>query len=156
MAILRMSHIGIVISDLQKSIDFYCNVFGFKVVGRFDAHGLETDRLLELQDVDLNAVYLERDGTRIELMSYRNPEVISRGGTLPMNSVGITHLAFRVSDLENTILRVLQAGGSQIKNAIFENAATGSKAVFVLDPDGVRIELLESPANPDRLPGSAG
>ncbi len=34
-----------------------------------------------------------------------------------------------------------------------DNPAWHSKAVFVLDPDGLRIELLQAPGDPDALPG---
>ena len=154
MAIQRLSHIGIVVSNLENSVNFYREVFGFQVRARFETCGIQTDRLLELDNVDLTAVYLERDNTRIELMAYRNPNVITQTAPLPMNGTGMTHLSFRVSDLEDCISRVQEAGGSHIKHARFENPATGSTAVFVLDPDGVRIELLDSPGDPDRLPGS--
>jgi len=70
-SIQRFSHVGICVSDLERSLAFYRDALGFREVGRLDVTGEAPETLLGLRDVDLEAVFLERDGVRIELLHYR-------------------------------------------------------------------------------------
>ena len=69
MPIQRFSHVGICVSDLDRSLAFYRDALGFHEVGRLDVTGDAPETLLGLRDVDLEAVFLERDGVRIELIA---------------------------------------------------------------------------------------
>ncbi|HEY6130389.1 MAG TPA: VOC family protein, partial [Halioglobus sp.] len=102
----------------------------------------------------LQAVYLQRDGTRIELLYYPDAGHLAIDSPRPMNKVGLTHLSLRVTDLDAVVAAIAQGGGAILTDTRIENAAWGSKAIFVTDPDGLRIELLQSPGDPDALPGS--
>ena len=87
-AIRAFSHIGICVSDLERSVAFYRDALGFTEVRRLDVTGEATETLLGLQDVDLDAVFLERDGMRIELLHYRWPAHRGTGDPRPMNALG--------------------------------------------------------------------
>lgn len=154
MSVQRLSHIGICVSALERSVHFYRDVLGFQELSRLQLKGPEPERLLNLKGGELQAVYLQRDGTRIELLHF--PAVgCERGDTpRPMNRVGLTHLSLRVADLDAVIVAIEQAGGTTLAETRIDNPAWGSKAVFVTDPDGLRIELLQVPGDPDTLPGS--
>ena len=72
-----------------------------------------------------------------------------------MNRLGFTHLSLRVEDLESVVAAVEQHAAARI---LMKHESTmtawGTKAVFVTDPDGLRIELLQAPGDPDALPGA--
>jgi catechol 2,3-dioxygenase-like lactoylglutathione lyase family enzyme len=70
-SIQRFSHVGICVSDLDRSLAFHRDALGFREVGRLDVTGEAPETLLGLRDVALEAVFLERDGVRIELLHYR-------------------------------------------------------------------------------------
>ena len=70
MTVQRLSHIGICVSDLERSVRFYRDVLGFEEMSRLQVKGAEAERLLQLAGGELQAVYLQRDGTRIELLFY--------------------------------------------------------------------------------------
>jgi catechol 2,3-dioxygenase-like lactoylglutathione lyase family enzyme len=144
MPITRFSHVGICVSELERSLAFYRDALGFREVGRLDVVGEAPETLLHLQDVDLEAVFLERDGVRIELLHYRWPAHRGNGEPRPMNALGLTHLSLRVDDLAATIA-ALEAAGARVLHATRTwNAELASGAVFAVDPDGTRIELIES------------
>jgi len=86
-----------------------------------------------------------RDGIRIELLGYRIPACEAEHGRRPMNRVGLTHLAFRVGDLDDLCRRIEAEGGTVLPatTATFEH---GNRGVMTLDPDGIRVELIERPA----------
>jgi catechol 2,3-dioxygenase-like lactoylglutathione lyase family enzyme len=67
---LRVSHIGICVSDWQRSLRFYQEGLGFRFAHEFELKGEPSARLLRLRDVDFRAIYLERGGVRIELLHY--------------------------------------------------------------------------------------
>lgn len=153
MTVLRLSHIGICVSDISRSTDFYCNVFGFKRISTVDVEGKEAEKIMQIPGVNLHAAYLERDGTRIELLYYRKPGISKNDQPKALNEIGLTHLSFRVSDLELVVENVKKYGGTYIDDTRVDVDSFNVKSVFVLDPDGLKIELLQLPTEPDWLPG---
>ena len=149
MHVQRLSHIGICVSDLQRSVAFYRDVFGFAQRSRLAVEGAESVSLLGLPGGKLQAVYLERDGTRIELLHYPDAGLLDNDRP----RLGISHLSFRVSDADAVIEAVQAAGGTCLEATCVANDDWGTKAIFVTDPDGLRIELLQAPGDPDALPG---
>jgi catechol 2,3-dioxygenase-like lactoylglutathione lyase family enzyme len=141
-SVRRFSHVGLCVSDLDRSLAFYRDALGFSEVGRLDVAGEEAETLLGLQEVDLEAVFLERDGVRIELLRYRSPASLGPSEPRPMNALGLTHLSLRVHELSAAIEVLERAGGRVLPTTRTSNAELGSGAVFVLDPDGIRIELI--------------
>lgn len=146
MTIRRFSHVGICVSELERSLAFYRDALGFREVHRFDVAGDAPETLLGLRDVDLEAVFLERDGVRIELLSYRSPPHRGSGEPRPMNALGLTHLSLRVDDLADTIIALERAGARILHGTRTWNGERASGAVFAVDPDGTRIELIQSEA----------
>ena len=96
-----MMHVGICVADLERSIRFYCDGLGFKAAGELTVEGEPTATMLDLpSDMRLDAVYLDREGFRIELLSYPRPGTTGEAKARPMNQLGLTHFAFRVDDLD--------------------------------------------------------
>lgn len=154
MSVLRLSHIGICVAELERSVRFYRDVFGFRELSRLDIDSAESERLIDLPDGKLQAVYLERDGTRIELLYFPRAGHIPVDAPRPINLVGLTHLSFRVEDIDIAVAAVEAAGGRCLGATRIGDREFGWGAVFVTDPDGMRIELLQSPGDPDALPGA--
>jgi len=150
----RLSHIGICVSELERSVRFYRDVLGFEELSRLQVKGPEAERLLNIDGGELQAAYLQRDGTRIELLYYPVVGHEGRATPRPMNRLGFTHFSLRVADLDSVITAVEQGGGSTLTETRVDNETWGSKVVFVTDPDGLRIELLQAPGDPNALPGS--
>jgi glyoxylase I family protein len=153
MTVQRLSHIGICVSELERSVSFYRDALGFQELSRLQVKGPEPERLLNIAGGELQAVYLERDGTRIELLHYPVAGHQQADTPRPMNKLGFTHLSLRVADLESVVADVAQNGGTNLADTRIDNDTWGSKAVFVTDPDGLRIELLQAPGDPNTLPG---
>ena len=150
--VLRLSHIGLCVSDLERSVVFY-RALGFKERARLHVSGEPSAQLLELEEVDLSAVYLERDGTRIELLHYPSPGHVGDGAARPMNALGLTHLSLRVDDLDAVASALVEAGGRILECSRIGLPAVKMGALFATDPDGTRIELVEAPGDPHALPG---
>lgn len=149
----RLTHIGLCVADLSRSLDFYRDALGFREVGRYAVGDAATEKILEVANARVELVYLERDGVRIELLYYRSPGHVGSGERRAMNGLGLTHLSFAVEDLDRTARSIEVAGGSVLEEtrAVFKS---GNRGLFALDPDGTRIELIERRADLDAVPGA--
>jgi catechol 2,3-dioxygenase-like lactoylglutathione lyase family enzyme len=153
MSVSMLTHIGICVSDLARSRIFYTDVLGMKEVGGLETGGDHVDQLLGLPDVDLQAVYLERDGFRLELLHYRSPGHQGRAEPpRPMNLLGLTHLSLRVPDLEAICRRIEAAGGRVLRETWHEHPGRDTRVCMAVDPDGLRLELIQAPGDPSRIP----
>jgi catechol 2,3-dioxygenase-like lactoylglutathione lyase family enzyme len=147
------SHLGLCVRDLARARAFYVEGLGFRELSRITTRGDETSRLLGLAGVELEAVYLTRDGVRLELLHYRSPGSEAQAGPRPMNLAGLTHLSLRVDDLDATLAALGALGARVLAESRIENAQFRARVIFVLDPDGTRIELVEGDFDPADLGG---
>jgi len=148
MANAGVSHLGLCVSDLPRAVAFWRDALGFREGKRLDVSGDLAETLLGLHDLDLRAVYLERDGVRLELLHYAAPGHRGAGEARPMNALGFTHLSLRVADLDAALAAVEAAGGRVLRATRVREPASGRGAVFVTDPDGTRVELVDGAGSP--------
>ncbi len=153
MSLLRLTHIGICVSDGERSLRFYRDVLGFTYVSELRVAGEPSNTLLQLDGVDLRAIYLERDGTRIELLHYASPGHEGDGRPRRMNRLGLTHLSLRVDNLATTLEQLKKASVPILDRTHIDIPAFEAAAIFVTDPDGTLIELVQAPGDPAAPPG---
>jgi catechol 2,3-dioxygenase-like lactoylglutathione lyase family enzyme len=154
MHVQRLTHLGICVSDLERSLRFYRDVLGCKEVGRLEMEGGNADVLNGMQGSKLRAIYLERDGWRLELLAFPEPGWIGPRTPRPMNQVGLTHLSFRVDDLEAICARIEEAGGGLLPATRIGGPQGPLHVIMAHDPDGLRLELIQAPGDPNALPGT--
>ena len=147
MARLRMSHIGICVSDWKRSLRFYHDLLGFRYVYELELKGEPGATLLRLPDAEFRAIYLEREGVRIELLHYDEPGHRGDGAPRAMNALGLTHLSLRVDDLDALLSELADAGVPILRETRIDVEEVKTHAVFVTDPDGTRIELVQQPGD---------
>jgi catechol 2,3-dioxygenase-like lactoylglutathione lyase family enzyme len=104
------SHVGMCVSDLERSKRFYVEALGFT---RAEKHsvGPEFDRLMELEKVSLRSQFLRRGEIAIELLSFESPRFVGPTGRRPMNHIGLTHISIRVDDVDEVASMVTDLGG---------------------------------------------
>ena len=135
------SHFGICVSDLDRSLRFYCEGLGFELVESHSV-GPEFGALMEVDDVALESRFVERDGVRIELLWFESPGVLGAPGERrSMNQLGLTHLSFRVDDVDEAAARLAALGGTVVESS--RTAFPPLDFVYCTDPDGTRIELMK-------------
>ena len=131
---LPLDHIGIAVSDLDKSIQQYVSDFGCTLKSRE-----------KIPSQKVEAVFLSGPTTMIELLV-----PTEKGSTLSKfiekRGTGLHHLCYRVNDIEGELKRFGQLGYRLIDSAP-RSGAHGTKISF-LHPksvDGVLIELCQYP-----------
>jgi len=142
---VKFSHIGICVSDLERSVRFYCEGLGFELVQSHTV-GQEFGRLMELDDVVLQSRFVSRDGISVELFHFDSPGHSGEPERRPMNQLGITHLSLRVGDLD-AVAHVIESLGGTVLGGTRTTFGSSDALDFVYctDPDGVRIELMHIP-----------
>jgi catechol 2,3-dioxygenase-like lactoylglutathione lyase family enzyme len=132
------NHLGIVVSDLQRSKRFYQEVLGFRVwYEDSSVPDAAVGKLLGLSGpLAAQLCYLVLDGYAIELMHYSAPEASVTRRERTMSDTGLSHLSVSVDDIRASAARAVECGGS-----IVESSDLGV-ALMVRDPDGQLIELL--------------
>jgi len=151
--IQRLTHIGICVADLERSLRFYRDLLGFAVEHELTVEGEPTDTLLRLRGTKLRALYLTRDGVRIELLHFASPPA-PPARERAMNEHGLTHLSFRVADLDAMVAGLRAAGVRVLEETVLRFPEFQSAACFIVDPDGQLIELVQAPGDPSAPPRS--
>ncbi len=144
---LRFGHIGICVSDWERSLRFYHDVLGFRFVGEARESGPESERLLGLAPVDLHTGSLEREGVRIELRHFARPGSRGDGAPAALNELGLSHLSLRVEALDALLAELRRRGVHILEETRADLPQRGARAVFIADPDGTLIELVEQPGD---------
>ena len=122
----KFTYVGIRVTDLRRSIDFYTKILGLKVTNRANFEQTKGE-IVNLQS--------EEDGFIIELNYY---EESSPYNTKYSVGEGLDHLAFKVNDLDEALEELKKAGC----HSILEMNADGNRWVYIEDPDGIWIELF--------------
>ena len=146
---MRINHINVVVSNMERSLNFYEGVLGMKRVFEVDLKGEWIESVTAQRKVDAACVFLQSPGggARIELLEYRNP----KGGLVPNNSlahtVGLRHLAFEVDDVQAVFEKMLEKGTPFLSEPVevpFSLVGDVRKRLcYAMDPDGVIVEIAD-------------
>ncbi|MGW0933852.1 VOC family protein [Streptomyces sp. NPDC002666] len=123
---LQTGHIGLNVTDLDRSLAFYREVFAFEVL----AEGKEDGR---------RWAFLGR-GPRLLVTLWQQSE-----GAFAANLPGLHHLSFQVDTIEEVrateeVLRTL--GAEFTYQGVVPHGESGtSGGIFFTDPDGIRLEI---------------
>ena len=152
---MSLSHVGISVSNLDRSISFYCAGFGMEVVGRGAfAPGTEDGRyeaILGLKGATGKSALLKAGGIQVELFEFSTPVPKRNDPQRPVCDHGITHFCIEVDNIVDAVEHLKAAGATfHCPPLEFFNAA---KATYARDPDGNVIELLEMLIASDKYAG---
>jgi len=138
---MKFRHAGIVISDLEKSLHFYRDLLGLKIVKEADETGKFIDTIQGLNNVTVRTIkMLCDDDNMIELLYFKSH--LEEPKHKKFQEIGASHVAFTVENLDKEYSRLKNAG---VKfNCPPQISADGyAKVTFCKDPDGTLIELVE-------------
>lgn len=144
----NVDHINIVVSDLEKSVEFYTQVLGFKEIRRGHLEGEWIEKVTGLKNILADVVFISMDsGPRIELLCYKTPEGKCFGPNSMPNTIGLRHIAFQVDDMEAAVKKIRGAGvkivggPATVPEYIIAHDSGRKTLCYFLDPDGTLLEL---------------
>ena len=137
---MKYLHTMVRVTDIDKSLDFYCNKLGLAEVGRHEHEGGR-----------FTLVFLAAPGNesaQVELTWNWDPEALSGGRNFG-------HLAYEVDDIYATCQHLMDSG------VTINRPPRDGRMAFVRSPDGVSVELLQRgaalpPAGPWKEMGNTG
>lgn len=146
-----IDHLNIVVTDLARSVRFYTEVLGFRLVKEARLEGAWIDRIVGLAGVRGRVAYIMAPAgePRIELLCYDAPPGTDPADNRRANTVGLRHIALRVDDIAATAAKLQADGVAFFSDPVKVPAGAvrhdqGEKTlVYFLDPDGVILELAE-------------
>lgn len=159
MTIRGAHHAGIIVKDLDRSIRFYHDLLGLQ----FDSEpspwfeGDDLARGVGVPGAKLRQVCLRAgDGMLVELLEYANrPQ--DNDSPIQQNYLGAMHLALRVEDVRAAKSELESKGVEFLSevNVVDEGVLSGWRWVYLHDPDGIPVELVEI-AYVNRIDRAAG
>lgn len=123
---LKTGHVGLNVTDMTRSMDFYQGVFGFET-------------LAEGKDEGKSWAFLGRDGQLLVTLWQQ-----SEGG-FDSAVPGLHHLSFQVETMEevNAAADIIRERGDEfLHDGVVPHSEAGtSGGIFFTDPDGIRLEI---------------
>src|SRR5919205_651603 len=111
MALKRMDNVGIVVEDLDATVEFFREL-GLELEGTAMVEGEWAGRVTGLGDQRVEVAMMRTpDGNgRIELSRFLEPPVVADHRNAPVNSLGYLRVMFEVDDLDETVARLRERG----------------------------------------------
>jgi lactoylglutathione lyase len=145
-SITRSHHTGLQVADLERSLAFYRDILGFELVFAWNPQASYVGELVGYPDVDLHAAILRPPDSDVflELLEYRN--VDRRAVDTRTANPGTAHIAFFVEGLDALYDELVAKGVPSVSAPVTPTIGPnkGGRAVYMIDPDGVRVELIET------------
>jgi lactoylglutathione lyase len=144
--ITKAHHTGLTVRSLERSIEFYRDTLGFEIAFQWNPRAPYVAELVGYPTVDLHSAILRIPNSDVflELLEYRGiPQSIN---DMSNGNIGNAHIAFFVDELEPLYERLTALGVKSISRPVTPTIGPnqGGRAVYLIDPDGFRIELIET------------
>lgn len=145
----RIYHVGLTVSDLDRSIAFYRDVLGLTYQGEMVMTGPATDALFQRKDCKVRVAYLNGsehvEAPPVELIQFVGDaaEKVAPGLFAP----SISELCFYTDAIDAVYERLLSKGVECLSPPVafdFTDQGFGkSKAFYFKDPDGIILEMMQ-------------
>jgi len=146
MTLKMIHHHGFTVSNIEQSLKFYRDVLDLEVVRISERKELPSyDTILGYENVHLRVAILTHpvNDFVMEIFEYVNPPSTKR--ELTNYYVGSSHLAFEVDNIDAQYEKVQAAGFDSINPPVdvMRDGRKIARAMYVLDPDGISVELFQ-------------
>ncbi len=137
-------HIGVVVSDLDRSLAFYTDIIGMKEVGGFELDAAFGERSGLTGDLPLSVKILKLvdspEATQWKIMSFGGTVEEDRN-TFIQDDIGMQYTTIMVNDL-NPFIERIEAAGIPLLGETPIPLEAPNYLVLLQDPDGTFIELI--------------
>ena len=145
--------VGLTVSDMERSVDFYTGVLDFTKETDDELAGEPVEELQGVFGARIRVVRLRLGEERLQLTEYLAPRGRPAPADARSNDRWFQHVAIIVSDMDRAYARLRQFGvqhASTGPQTLPETipAAAGIRAFYFRDPDGHPLEILQFP--PDK------
>ncbi len=143
--ILAADHTGITVNNLERSLSFWRDLLGFELSHRAHQKGELAEEITGVPGAEISLAVLKTPtGHKIELLEYLAPADRKHLRPRPCD-VGSAHIALTVDNLD-AVLEAIAAFGwdtAGTPQTLQSGPNAGKRVVYVRDPDGTTIELMQ-------------
>ncbi|MEW6143423.1 MAG: VOC family protein [Thermodesulfobacteriota bacterium] len=148
--IFSVEAVGMTVSDMDASVDFYSNVLGFRKISDVEVLGDDYERLQGIFGLRMRVVRLQLGNETIELTEYLTPKGRPFPTDTRSNDLWFQHIAIVVSDMDKAFEhlrsnKVRYASSAPQTIPEWNKAAGGIRAFYFRDPDGHFLEIIYFP-----------
>ncbi|MET3924261.1 VOC family protein [Devosia sp. 2618] len=142
MAIKRMDNVGIVVDDLDATIDFFRDL-GLELEGRANVEGEWAGRVTGLGDQQVEIAMMRTpDGqSRLELSRFLTPPIVSDHRNAPVNALGYLRVMFTIDNIDATLAKLTPRGAELVGEVVRYQDIY--KLCYIRGPGGLLIGLAE-------------
>ena len=143
MALKRMDNLGIVVEDLDGTVEFFREL-GMELEGRATIEGEWAGRVTGLGDQQVEIAMMCACRTamaRLELSRFVRPPVIADHRNAPVNALGYLRVMFAVDDLDETLERLGKRGAALVGEVM--QYQDMYRLCYIRGPEGLLIGLAE-------------
>ena len=108
--IKSLGHVGLGVSDMEKSLEFYRDFLGMKVLMELDIDDDRIGRVIGVKGAACKIAHLELGDNMLELFQYTNPEGQNKAENMNQYDKGLIHIGFEVDDFHAHIEQLQQRG----------------------------------------------
>lgn len=142
-----LDHVSVTVSDMERSLAFYCDLLGLKEVERHRLEGETISKMAGKPDVIMEVVRLEAPetpGVMLDLQQYVAPK--GKVSDAQLGDVAHSHLCFGVPDVWAAYKDLKTKGIEFVSEPVSFDLDWGIVyVVFFKDPDGFILELMQVP-----------
>jgi catechol 2,3-dioxygenase-like lactoylglutathione lyase family enzyme len=146
--IIAADHTGITVSNLERSLEFWQNIVGFKFSHRAHQTGEMASEITGVAGAEIKlAVVKAPGGHRIELLEYLAPRDRKQHVDLRPCDVGSVHVALSVDNLDAVLQKIAASGWKAAgkPQTLKSGPNAGKRVIYVRDLDGTTIEFMQMP-----------
>jgi len=141
--ITSIRHAGLVVNNLEKSLNFWVDILGFKLVKKMVESGPKIDSILGLKNVMVTTAKLsDNNGNLIELLKFHSHQSKKKWEGKPY-STGLTHLALLVDNFDELVSKFSELG-FKLKNKPVISDDNKVKVVYIETLEGLLLEIVET------------
>lgn len=136
----KLHHSGFIVKDLDRSLGFYKDILEMNLKMRWIETPEQCDVGMGVPGCKLELAQVVGYGGEIELIQF----LTSEGTDAPIepNHIGIGHVSFEVNDLA-AMVEYLESRGVKMASERMIVPELNITWIHILDPDGIRIELMQ-------------
>jgi catechol 2,3-dioxygenase-like lactoylglutathione lyase family enzyme len=143
MVVTRMDNVGIVVEDLDGTIEFFREL-GLELEGRALVEGEWAGRVTGLgeQRVEIAMMRTPDGHSRLELSRFLEPPVVADHRTAPVNALGYLRVMFAVDDLDDALARLTKRGAQLVSSEVVQYEDM-YRLCYIRAPGGLLVGLSE-------------